>query len=144
MNVAYSGSPGSADKVTSPIQRGPQIVEHKPDRTAESIRTRSFARTGASDRYRRLAAGSAISVVRPELPLKSHSWPRPRMIGSNRGADIRTRPAKVLLSGSRQPVEERLCLSKIGGSAAFGKPAINRCEKVAGFGAAALVVAEPG
>ena len=78
------------------------------------------------------------------MPLKSHSWPRPRMIGSNRGADIRTRPAKVLLSGSRQPVEERLCLSKIGGSAAFGKPAINRCEKVAGFGAAALVVAEPG
>ena len=92
----------------------------------------------------RLAAGSARSDVRPDLPLKSHSWPRPRMIGSNRGADIRTRPAKVLLSGSRQPVEERLCLSKIGGSAAFGKPAINRCEKVAGFGAAALGVAEPG
>jgi len=65
MNVAYSGSPGSADNVTSPIQRGPQIVEHKPDRTSESIRTRSFAGTGASDRYRREADAAVRSSGGP-------------------------------------------------------------------------------
>ena len=65
MNVAYSASPGSADNVTSPIQRGPQIVEHKPDRTSESIRTRSFARTGASDRYRREADAAVRSSGGP-------------------------------------------------------------------------------
>ena len=61
MNVAYSGSPGSADNVTSPIQRGPQIVEHRPDCTSESVRTRSFARTGASDPFRRISVGAGYS-----------------------------------------------------------------------------------
>jgi hypothetical protein len=40
--------------------------------------------------------------------------------------------------------EQSLCFLKIGGLEALGKPAIDRREKVAGFGAAALVEAEPG
>src|SRR5262249_4247170 len=45
---------------------------------------------------------------------------------------------------SREPVEQRLCLFQVGGVEAFGEPAVDRREKIAGFGAAALVAAEPG
>src|ERR1700737_465975 len=41
-------------------------------------------------------------------------------------------------------VEQRFCLFEIGGVEAFGEPAVDRREQVAGFGAAALVAAEPG
>src|SRR5271169_5408593 len=41
-------------------------------------------------------------------------------------------------------VEQRLCLFEIGRVETFGEPTIDRCEEVAGFGAAALVAAEPG
>jgi len=59
------------------------------------------------------------------------------------GADIRTELLRRLISSSRQFVEQRLCLSKIGRVEAFGEPAVDRREKVAGFGVAALVAAEP-
>ena len=36
-------------------------------------------------------------------------------------------------------VKQRLCLFQIGRIEAFSEPAIDRCEKVAGFAAAALV-----
>src|SRR6516162_878535 len=41
-------------------------------------------------------------------------------------------------------VEQRLRLSQIGSVEAFGKPAIDGCQEVAGFSAAALVAAQPG
>jgi hypothetical protein len=50
----------------------------------------------------------------------------------------------MLISSSRQFVEQRLCLFKIGRVEAFGEPAVDRREEAAGFGAAALVAAEPG
>jgi len=43
-----------------------------------------------------------------------------------------------------QVAEQRLRVFEIGCVEPFGKPAINRREKVACFGAAALVAAEPG
>src|SRR5713226_8436231 len=46
-------------------------------------------------------------------------------------------------SGS-QLVEQRLCVFEVGGAEAFGEPAVDRREEVAGFGVAALVAAEPG
>ena len=47
------------------------------------------------------------------------------------------------LSSSCQLVEQRLCLFQIGCVEAFGEPAIDRLEKIAGFGGATLVAAEP-
>jgi len=43
-----------------------------------------------------------------------------------------------------QFVEERFCLLEIGGIEAFGEPAIDRREKVAGFNVLVLVATEPG
>jgi len=48
------------------------------------------------------------------------------------------------VAGSRQFAEQRLGLFQIGRVEAFGEPAIDWREKVAGFGAATLVAAEPG
>jgi hypothetical protein len=50
----------------------------------------------------------------------------------------------MLTTGSSQLVEQRLCFFEIGSVEAFGEPAIDRREKVAGRGVAALVAAEPG
>ncbi len=41
-------------------------------------------------------------------------------------------------------VEQRLCLFEVGRFEAFGEPDVDRIKDVTGFGAAALVVAEPG
>src|SRR6516164_2441262 len=41
-------------------------------------------------------------------------------------------------------VEQRLCVFEIGRIKAFGEPAVERGEQVAGFGLAALVAAQPG
>jgi hypothetical protein len=41
------------------------------------------------------------------------------------------------VAGSRQFVQECLCLFQIGGVEAFGEPAVDRREEVAGFGVAA-------
>ena len=41
-------------------------------------------------------------------------------------------------------VEQRLCVFEIRRVEAFGEPSVDRREKVAGFGGAALVAAEPG
>ena len=47
-------------------------------------------------------------------------------------------------AASPQLVQQCLRLFQIGRIEAFGEPAVDRCEKVAGFGSAALVAAEPG
>jgi hypothetical protein len=46
--------------------------------------------------------------------------------------------------GSRQLVEQRLRLFQVGCVEAFGEPAVDRREKIAAFGVAALVAAKPG
>src|SRR5947207_25290 len=48
------------------------------------------------------------------------------------------------VTGSCQFVEQRLRLSQIGCGETFGEPAVDRREEIAGFGAAALVTAQPG
>src|ERR1700720_793522 len=45
---------------------------------------------------------------------------------------------------SAEFVEQRLCIFEVGGVEAFGEPAVDRREEVAGFGAPTLVSAEPG
>ena len=45
---------------------------------------------------------------------------------------------------SRQFVQQRLCLFEIRHIEAFGEPAVDGCEQIAGLGAAALVAAQPG
>src|SRR6516162_2300425 len=47
-------------------------------------------------------------------------------------------------SRSPQLVQQRLRLLQIGSVEAFGEPAVDRSEEVAGFGAAALIAAQPG
>src|ERR1700730_480895 len=71
----------------------------------------------------------------------SHSRPRQWMIGATRK---RTFTSSMISAGSRQFVMQRLCLFQVDGVEAFGEPAVDRREKIAGFGAAALVAAEPG
>jgi len=44
---------------------------------------------------------------------------------------------------SPQLLQQRLCLLQIGRVKAFGEPAVDRGEEVAGFGAAVLVAAHP-
>jgi hypothetical protein len=76
--------------------------------------------------------------------LKSHSWPTPVDGRAGQGADIRSGSRHLPVAGSRQCVEQRLCLFEIGGVEAFGEPAVYGGEKVARFAVAALVSAEPG
>jgi hypothetical protein len=47
-------------------------------------------------------------------------------------------------TSSRQFVEQRLCIFEVGRVEAFGKPAVDRREQVAGLGAPPLLTAEPG
>src|SRR6516164_1871061 len=53
-------------------------------------------------------------------------------------------PATASRAGLAELVEQRFCLFQVGGVEAFGKPAIDRCDEVAGFDGALLVAAEPG
>jgi hypothetical protein len=65
--------------------------------------------------------------------------------GSNcldRGAHSHLLP-KDMVTGSRQLVEQGPRLFQIGRIEAFGEPAVDRGEKVAGFRAATLAAAEP-
>ena len=50
----------------------------------------------------------------------------------------------MLITSSSQFVEQRFCLFEVGGVEAFGEPAVDRREQVAGLGAAALLAAQPG
>jgi hypothetical protein len=50
---------------------------------------------------------------------------------------------RVIVS-SPQLGQQRLCLYQVGGVETFGELGVDRREKVAGFGVAALVAAEPG
>ena len=60
------------------------------------------------------------------------------------GDEKRTLTSSMISAGSRQFVEQRLCLFEIGRVEAFGEPAVDRREEIAGFGAPALVAPEPG
>src|SRR6516162_1949497 len=55
-----------------------------------------------------------------------------------------TTAASLDPSGTFEFVEQRLCLFEVGRAEAFGEPAVDRREQIAGFAATALVAAEPG
>jgi hypothetical protein len=55
------------------------------------------------------------------------------------GADIRTELLRMLISSSRQFVEQRLCLFKIGRAEPFGEPPADGRAQFARLFAAALV-----
>src|SRR5262249_31281781 len=56
----------------------------------------------------------------------------------------RTSTSSTTSAGSRQFVEQGLCVCQVGGVEAFGEPAVDRCEQIAGFGSTALVAPQPG
>src|SRR5262249_53802748 len=75
-------------------------------------------------------------------PLRAIPVPRPWTVGPDQ--DIRAGFRLMPVVGSRQFAEQRLRLFKVLCVEAFDEPAVDRREKVAGFGVATLVAAEPG
>ena len=107
-------------------------------------------------------SGGALETVYLRRLISAHVSPQPRLMravvrhndGSSRygrqvvHAPLSTRGWALLSSQDLTKfVEQRFCLFKIGRVEAFGEPAINRGEKIAGCGALALVLPqarEPG
>src|SRR6516162_8527265 len=50
----------------------------------------------------------------------------------------------MLTTGSRQLVEQCLCLFEVLGVETLSEPIVDGCEQVAGFGTATMVTAQPG
>jgi hypothetical protein len=74
-------------------------------------------------------------------PAPSESGTNGRVVSE---AGICTGLPRMLIPGSRQLVEQRLRLFEVGGVEAFGEPAVDGCQKVAGLGETALLAAESG
>jgi hypothetical protein len=103
----------------------------------------TFAGTRATGKTRRNRPFRRSSRQLANPTLKSHSWPRSRLSSSRESGHPR-QTADMSTAGSRQPVEQRLCLFEIGCVEALGEPAVNGGEKVARFGGPTLVAAEAG
>ena len=91
-------------------------------------------------RKRAFAKPRSNRKVRPEAALHncaSGSW-------GGYEADIRSGLLHMLITSSSQLVEHRLCVFEIGRVEAFGEPAIDWRQEVAGFGAPALLAPQPG
>src|SRR4051794_41903624 len=79
----------------------------------------------------------------PGSTLRSHSWPRQRIVGLTRkwsfAPDFCTRksPAHALC-------KQCLCVPQIGGVKALGEPAVDRCEQLVGCGTLALLLPQAG
>ena len=54
-------------------------------------------------------------------------------------AVVRARPPAMLTTGSRQFVEQCLCLFQVSGIEPLGEPAVNRRQQIVGFDAPALL-----
>ena len=74
----------------------------------------------------------------------SASCPRPRLVGLPRKRSFASDFWSCWRTGSRQLVEQRLCLFQIGGVEALGEPAVDRSEQIARFGSPALFAPQPG
>src|SRR5215472_7151563 len=59
-------------------------------------------------------------------------------------AVVRARPPAMLTTGSRQFVEQCLCLFQVGRIEPLGEPAVDGSEEIAGFGSPALLAPQPG
>src|SRR5216683_7781686 len=78
------------------------------------------------------------------LPLFRKIDPPKPTIGCASGVGRRAGDGRKFPTGSADLVQERLCLLQVWCGEAFGEPAVDRREEIAGFGVAALVAAEPG
>ena len=79
-------------------------------------------------------------TVLPDSTLKSHCWPRPRTVGrpgSGRSCWISAHANRQFTQFASVPF-----VLQIGDVKAFGEPAVDRREEIAGFSAA--IAAEPG
>src|SRR5271170_1750487 len=65
-------------------------------------------------------------------------FPLARGLSGRPEAVVRARPPAMLATGSRQFVEQCLCLFQVGGAEPLGEPAVDRGEQIAGFGPPAL------
>jgi len=86
---------------------------------------------------------SHLAAERGASTSKSHLRPRRGMIVSS-GRRYSHLPSKDMATGSRQLVEQHLSLFQIRRVEPFGELAVDRREKVAGFGAAILIAPQPG
>jgi hypothetical protein len=90
---------------------------------------------------RQVEPDSADMAARYGAEMPVPEW-RERLVCSGRGGpqvDIRVGLLACWRGGSRQLVEQRLCLLQIGGIKALDEPAVDRREEVAPLGAAALL-----
>src|SRR5207248_5571425 len=81
------------------------------------------------------AASSANGSTRPFC---RPSWARRRMGRADQGTVIHGSLLVMLTTGSRQFVEQHLCVLQIGGVEALGEPAVNGRQQLARFGPPAL------
>src|SRR5215469_9511797 len=84
------------------------------------------------------------AIEPPGSTRKTHSWPAPVDSRAGQGADIRAGFQHMPIAGSRQCVEQRLCVFEIRCVQAFGEPAVDRREEIASLSVATLVAVEPG
>src|SRR5271169_5201780 len=94
--------------------------------------------------FERIPAVRGPLIEPRESTLKRHSRPTSVDGRVGQGAVIRAGFWHMAVAGSRQFVEHRPRFFEVGGVEAFGEPGVDGCQKVAGFGIAALVAAEPG
>ena len=88
------------------------------------------------------AAGPKLprpSSTLPKLTFARLTWRR-HVRDRRRVAKSRVTPRSKDKTWSRQLIEQRLCLLQVQRVEAFGEPAVDRGEEVAGFGAATLAI----
>src|SRR6516162_8318193 len=84
----------------------------------------------------------ATRMCRGEGPLttrKRHSCRAASGWSDRQKAVVRARPPAMLTTGSRQFVEQCLCLFQVSGIEPLGEPAVNRRQQIVGFDAPALL-----
>ena len=104
----------------------------------------TFAGASGNDEDAPTAVVRCVASGRLGPTLESYSWPTSVDAWADQGADVRAGSRLVPVAGSRQFAEQRLRLFQIGCVEAFGEPAVDWREKIAGFGSAVLIAAEPG
>jgi hypothetical protein len=91
-----------------------------------------------------IAAGKPVAIARKRP--KSGLSRTPAVLKPNPGRQnlATTGLREIVLTGSRQLVQQGLGVLQIGGVEAFGEPAVDRGEEVAGLSAFALIAPQAG
>jgi L-alanine-DL-glutamate epimerase-like enolase superfamily enzyme len=85
---------------------------------------------------------SAVDIALWDLAGKTSGRPLVDLLGGAQSPSDMSRIGYLLLL--TQLVEQRLRLSQVGRVEAFGKPAVDRCEEMAGLITPALIAPQPG